>query len=128
MTRQAEPDPSDEYGKQLYELLSEALALAQAQQESETPDPRAWQRMAERTYALRSGLPASTTSLDELQAFAMELEHTFLARARLESQPPQRVLFFGETLIQARQAFDREMTQRLMPLAEALAAGQSGDS
>jgi hypothetical protein len=128
MTRQAEPDPMAAYGRQLHELLTEALALAQLQLEFETPDPDEWQRLAQRTYTFRSGLPANDTSLGELQAFAMELEHTLLARSRLESQPPQRVLFFGETLIQARRAFDSQMTQRLMPLAEALAEGKSGSS
>jgi hypothetical protein len=128
MTRQAEPDPMAAYGRQLHELLTEAFALAQLQLESETPDHDAWQRLAQRTYTFRSGLPANDISLSELQAFAMELEHTLLARSRLESQPPQRVLFFGETLNQARRAFDRQMTQRLMPLAEALAEGQSADS
>ena len=128
MTRQAEPDRMAAYGRQLHELLTEALALSHMQSESETPDPDAWQRLAQRTYAFRSDLPAHDTGLDELQAFAMELEHMLLARARLESQPPQRVLFFGETLIQARRAFDRQMMQRLMPLAEALAEGQSAGS
>ena len=123
MTRQAEPDPMAAYGRQLHELLTEALALAQLQLESETPDPDGWRRLAQKTYTFRSGLPAADTSLGELQAFAMELEHTLLARSRLESQPPQRVLFFGETLIQARHAFDNRMTERLLPLAEALAEG-----
>jgi hypothetical protein len=128
MTRQAEPDPMAAYGRQLHELLTEAFALSQLQLESETPDHDAWQRLAQKTYTFRSGLPANDTSLSELQAFAMELEHTLLARSRLESQPPQRVLFFGETLNQARRAFDRQMTQRLMPLAEALVEGQSASS
>ncbi len=128
MTRQADPDPMAAYGRQLHELLTEALALAQVQLESETPDPDGWQRLAQRTYTFRSGLPTNDTALDELQAFAKELEHTLLARSRLEAQPPQRVLFFGETLIQARRAFDSQMTQRLMPLAEALAEGTSTSS
>lgn len=128
MTHDAEHSSMTDDGKQLYELLAEALALARAQLESETPDPDAWQRLAARAYAFRSALPANSPRLDELQAFAMELEHTLLARSRLESQPPQRVLFFGQTLIEARQAFDSEMTQRLMPLAEALAQGTSGGS
>ncbi len=115
-------------GRQLHELLTEALALAQSQSESETPAPDDWQRLAQRTYTFRSGLTSGDASLDELQAFAMELEHTLLARSRLESQPPQRVLFFGETLTQARRAFDSEMMERLMPLAEALAEGQSAGS
>jgi hypothetical protein len=117
-----------DYGRQLHELLTEALALAQTQSESETPAPDEWQRLAQRTYTFRSGLPANGTGIDELQAFAMELEHTLLARSRLESQPPQRVLFFGETLTQARRTFDRQMMERLMPLAEALAQGQSAAS
>ena len=125
MSRKAEPDPMAEYGKESHELLTEALALAQAQRESEAPDPDSWQRLAQRTYTFRSGLAGHEAGLDELRAFAMELEHLLLARSRLESEPPQRVLFFGETLTQARRAFDAEMTQRLMPLAEALAAGQS---
>ena len=125
MTHQAEPAPMAAYGRQLHELLTEALALARLQLESETPDPDAWRRLAQRTYAFRSGLPANDIGLGELQAFAMELEHTLLARSRLESQPPQRVLFFGQSLVQARRAFDSEMTQRLMPLAEALAEAES---
>jgi hypothetical protein len=133
MTRQSEPDQSEPdpmatYGEQLHELLTEAFDLAQSQLESEPPNPDVWQLLAQRTYTFRSGLPSGGTGADELQAFAMELEHTLLARSRLESQPPQRVLFFGETLLQARRTFDREMTQRLMPLAEALAAGQPAGS
>jgi hypothetical protein len=128
MTRQAEPDPMAAYGRQLHELLAEALSLAESQLESEAPDPDAWKQLAQRTYTFRSGLTANGIGLDELQAFAMELEHTLLARARLESNPPQRVLFLGETLIQARRAFDTQMTERLMPLAKALADGQSAGS
>jgi hypothetical protein len=128
MTRKAEPDPMAAYGRQLHELLTEALALAQVQLESEAPDPDAWHQLAQRTYTFRSGLPANDAGLDELQAFAKELEHTLLDRSRLESQPPQRVLFFGETLMQARRAFDSQMTQRLLPLAKALAQGQAASS
>ena len=126
VTRKAKPDPMAAYGQQLHELLTEALALAQSQAESETPGPDDWQRLAQRTYTFRSGLTSGDSSLDELQAFAKELEHTLLARSRLESQPPQRVLFFGETLIQARRSFDSQMMQRLMPLAEALATTKKG--
>ena len=125
MTREAKPDPMAAYGEQLHELLTEALALAQMQLESDTPNPDDWQRLAQRTYTFRSALPANDAGHDELQAFAMELEHMLLARSRLESQPPQRVFIFGETLMQARRTFDSEMTQRLIPLAEALAEGQS---
>lgn len=125
MPRKAESDPMAEYGKEIHELLTEALALAQVQRQSEAPDPDSWQRLAQRTYTFRSGLSGQDAGLDELRAFSMELEHLLLARSRLESEPPQRVLFFGETLAQARHAFDSEMTQRLMPLAEALATGQS---
>jgi len=125
MTRQAEPDPMAAYGEQLHELLTEALALAESQLESEAPDPDAWKQLAQRTYTFRSALPTNDAGLDELQAFAKELEHTFLARSRLESQPPQRVLIFGQTLTQARRAFDHEMTERLVPLARALAEGQA---
>jgi len=121
MTKPADPDPMADYGEQLHGLLTEGLDLAQQQQESETPDPDGWQRLAQRAYTFRSGLSGNEAGLDELHAFAMELEHTFLARSRLESQPPQRVLFFGQSLIEARREFDAEMTQRLMPLAEALA-------
>lgn len=125
MVRKDEPDDMAAYGKEIHELLTEALALAQAQQQSETPDPDGWQRLAQRTYTFRSGLTGQEAGLDELRAFAMELEHLLLARSRLESEPPQRVLFFGETLTQARRTFDSQMTERLMPLAEALAEGQS---
>ena len=125
MTRPAEPAPMAAYGRRLHELLTEALSLAQSQLETETPGPDEWQRLANGTYTFRSGLPANDPSLGELQAFAMELEHILLARSRLESQPPQRVLFFGQSLIQARREFDSQMTQRLIPLAEALAEGTS---
>ena len=125
MTRRGKPDPTDAYGKQLHELLTEALRLSQLQLEVETPDPAAWTRLAQKTYTFRSGLPADDGRDGALQAFALELEHTLLARSRLESQPPQRVLLFGQTLIQARRAFDGQMTNRLIPLAEALAEGQS---
>lgn len=124
MTRRAESDPMATYGRQLHELITEAFALAQTQLEVETPDSAAWVRLAQRAYALRSDLPADGTGLDQLRAFALELEHTLLARSRLEAQPPQRVLFFGQTLIEARRTFDAQMTTRLMPLAEALAEGQ----
>lgn len=128
MPRQTKLDRMASYGKELYELLAEAHALAESQLEAVAPDPDAWLRLAHRAYTFRSSLPGSDAGLDDLQAFAMELEHTLFARSRLESQPPQRVLFFGETLIEARRAFDRQMTQRLMPLAEALAEGQSASS
>jgi hypothetical protein len=128
MSRKAEPDPMAAHGRQLHELLTEALDLARLQSESEAPDPDAWHRLAQRTYTFRSGLPANDASLDEVQAFAKELEHALLDRSRLESQPPQRVLFFGETLIEARRAFDSQMTRRLLPLAEALAQGQAASS
>lgn len=128
MTPEAQRDPMTEYGERLHKLLTEALDLAQAQLESEEPAPSGWQDLAQRTYAFRSGLPAGEDGLSDLQAFAMELEHTLLARSRLESHPPQRVLFFGETLLQARQTFDREMTQRLISLAQAMDEGQSGGS
>ena len=126
MTGRAEPDPTATHGKQLHELLTEALALAHLQLENETPDPAAWVQLAQRTYAFRSSLPADDAGEGELAAFALELEHVLLARSRLESQPPQRVLVFGQSLLQARRAFDDQMTKRLMPLAEALAASQSG--
>lgn len=125
MARKADPDPTAEHGEEIHELLTDALALAQSQSESEAPDPDAWRRLAQRTYTFRSGLSAQDAALDELRAFAMELEHLLLARARLEAEPPQRVLFFGETLLEARRAFDSQMTERLMPLAQALAEGQS---
>lgn len=126
MTRRAKPDPMATYGKQLHELLTEAMALAQLQLDVEAPDPATWLQLAERTYRFRTDLSADVSGQGELQAFALELEHTLLARSRLESQPPQRVLFFGQTLAQARRVFDEQMTTRLVPLAEALAAGQSG--
>jgi hypothetical protein len=125
MTHRAEPDPTAAYGEQLHELLTEALLLAQVQLESMEPDPDSWQQLAQRTYRFRSELPANDAGLDELQAFAMELEHTLLGRSRLEAEPPQRVLFFGQNLLEARRAFDTEMTERLMPLAEALVEAQS---
>lgn len=125
MTRRSEPDQTPTHGEQLHGLLAEALALADEQLEVETPDPAAWVTLAQRTYTFRSSLPTDDATQDDLRAFALELEHALLARSRLESQPPQRVLFFGQTLIEARRVFDGEMTSRLMPLAAALAEEQS---